>query len=163
MPRLFFICTVILFVSCNQAPDSNNELGADEKKRITGMIETYRNAWLKNDSSTILDLFADTATIIPSGMNPIRGKSAIIQFWWPNDSSKTSILSYDINVLETSGSSNMAYILEEGKLCWSYQKGNSKMTTNQRSYEITIFKKADKEWKIIRRLWTDLDVKTINQ
>lgn len=61
------------------------------------MINQYNTAWLRNDSAAIMDLFADPAILIPSGMDPIQGKSNISAFWWPNDTSKTTIDDYKIS------------------------------------------------------------------
>ena len=120
------------------------------------MMSDYREGWLANDSAKILGLFADTAILIPSGMRPVQGKKEMIQFWWPNDSSKTTIDRYEIELLEINGSDEWAYVYENGRLSWSYQKGDFKMSKDQESFEITIFKKTDKNWRIVKRIWTDL-------
>ena len=89
-------------------------------------------------------------------MRPVRGKKEMIQFWWPNDSSKTTIDRYEIELLEINGSDEWAYVYENGKLSWIYQKGDFKMSKDQESFEVTIFKKTDKNWRIVKRIWTDL-------
>jgi ketosteroid isomerase-like protein len=132
------------------------ELSQVDRKIITAMMKDYQNGWLANDSSTVLALFADTATLIPSGMKPIRGKKEMTQFWWPNDSSKTTIDKYEIQVLEINGSNEWAYAYENGKLSWSYEKGDFKMSKDQESYEITVFRKSSSNWFIVKRIWTDL-------
>src|SRR2546430_799602 len=57
--------------------------------RIRQMITDYRLGWLAGDRAKVLDLFADDATLFPSGLRPIRGKGEMSKFWWPKDGSKT--------------------------------------------------------------------------
>jgi ketosteroid isomerase-like protein len=161
MRSINYIITAMLLISMaaisytDKKNTRANELTEDDKAVITGMIKQYNEAWLKDDSATIMNLFADTATLIPNGMEPIHGKKDITGFWWPNDSSKTTIDNYKINVLEVNGSGNWAYTFEEGKLEWSYEKGTDKFSRKQKSYEVTIFNKSSNVWKITRRIWTD--------
>ena len=152
-----FLVAILVFVlsSCS-GTKQNHELGQGDRTIIAGMILDYQNAWLANDSAKILNLFADTASIVPSGMRPIHGKKSIVQFWWPNDGSITVINNYKINVLEINGNQEWAYAYENGRLSWSYSKGDFHMSKDQESYEITIFRKSASEWKIVRRIWTDL-------
>jgi ketosteroid isomerase-like protein len=144
-----------LMLRCSD-PKRSTELSESDKKVIIGMMNDYQNGWLANDSAKVLGLFADTATLVPSGMKPIQGKKKMTEFWWPNDSSKTTIDRYAIDVLEINGNSDWAYAYENGKLSWSYEKGDFKMSKDQESYEITIFRKTSDRWFIVKRIWTDL-------
>lgn len=150
-----FLLILSAGISCTLKNERLSELTPADKSVITGMINQYNTAWLRNDSAAIMDLFADTAILIPSGMDPIQGKSNISAFWWPNDTSKTTIDDYKISVLEVHGNGDWAYTLEEGRLQWTYEKGATRFSRKQKSYEITIFNKAMDQWKITRRLWTD--------
>jgi ketosteroid isomerase-like protein len=152
---ILFILVAWTVTACEA--DICHELNTNDEIQLRKMILEYNDAWLRNDSASILNLFADTAILIPSGLKPIKGKEEIIKFWWPNDSSKTIINSYNISLLEINGSANIAYTLEHGKLSWSYEKGDFKMSKDQQSYEITIFRKAsNSHWKMVRRIWIDL-------
>ena len=123
------------------------------------MLKVYQDAWLKGDSSTILSLFDDSAVLMPNGMEPVIGKKAMIGFWWPGDSSKTTIDNYNIKVKEVNGGGNWAYAMEEGILMWNYTKGYTMFSKKQRSFEISVFHKIINQWKIIRRIWTDIEIK----
>jgi ketosteroid isomerase-like protein len=146
--------------ACNLASTNSYntiDLQPGDRSKITQVINDYREAWLINDSAKILNLFADTATLIPSGLQPITGKASIREFWWPNDSSTTTINDYDIRLLEINGTGNLAYTFENGHLSWSYEKGTIKLSKEQSSYEITIFSRDNNGvWKIIKRIWTDM-------
>jgi ketosteroid isomerase-like protein len=120
------------------------------------MINSYQEGWLENDSSKIIKLFSDSAILIPSGLMPINGKEEIIKFWWPNDGSITKINDYKIILIEIAGTSDMAYTYENGKLSWSYQKENFSISKTQESFELTVFRKSEGRWRIMKRIWTDI-------
>ena len=156
MGKMALIFIAFTLSACIGQNKNGNKLDTTDETQIRKMIDDYNDAWLRNDSSTILNLFDENAILIPSGLNPIMGKKQIINFWWPNDSSVTKINDYKITVLDIDGSGNLAYTYETGKLSWSYEKADFKMSKNQQSHEITIFKKNGGRWKIAKRIWTDL-------
>ena len=106
----------------------------------------------------MLGLYADSATIIPSGFLPRQGKKEIADFWFPNDSSITTIHYYDLEILDINGNSKIAYTYENGKLSFTYIKGDFRLDREAESHAITIYKKNESgEWKIVKRIWTDLN------
>ena len=78
---------------------------------------------------------------MPNGREPVIGKKAMIGFWWPGDSSKTTIDNYNIKVKEVNGGGNWAYAMEEGTLMWNYTEGYTMFSRKQRSFEISVFHK----------------------
>jgi ketosteroid isomerase-like protein len=163
MSHIYTLLSLLVLVelSCWESSEQSTGITRDDEKQITAILHDYNKAWLEGDSSKILTLFADTATLIPSGLEPVKGKDAITKFWWPNDSSKTTINSYDINVLNINGNPGWASSLEDGRLTWSYEKGPVKFSRKQSSYEITIFKKDNDRWKIVSRIWTDRNAQMV--
>jgi ketosteroid isomerase-like protein len=144
----------VTLASCNKTSDT---FTCDDATKIRAIINDYRTGWLEGDSAKVMNLLSDSATLIPSGLEPLHGKNVIRQFWWPNDSSKTIIHSYDITILDLGGSGDLAFTYETGSLSWSYEKGDFKMSKENHSYEITLFERAKpNQWKITRRIWTDL-------
>ena len=128
-------------------------LPVTDEMQIRQVMTDYRDAWLADDHAKVLGLLAADATIVPAERGPLHGLKAITAFWFPPaDGSKTSIDHYEIDLLEVSGSGDLAYTLESGRLTWSYEKDGRKLTTSQESNEITIFRKTDGHWKILRRL-----------
>lgn len=154
------LCLFLIFGSCTENPSQKNEdlsLSAEDIEQIREISKDYTDGWLANDSEKVLGLYVDSATIIPSGLMPIKGKEAITDFWFPNDSSKTTIHYYDLDILDISGASNMAYTYENGKLSFTYEKGDFRMDREAESFAITIYKKTvSGEWKITKRIWTDM-------
>ncbi len=153
------IIMLLFFSACYQGePKVNNKISETEISQIKQIIKDYEKGWLTNDSALILGLFSDKAMLIPSGMQPITGKNVISKWWWPNDSSKTTINKYKIDLLEVEGMNDLAYTFEHGSLSWSYEKKGLKFSKNQESHEVTIFRKNELgKWEIIKRIWTDLE------
>lgn len=71
--------------------------------------ERYRAGWLANDSAAVMAVLAPDAVLMPAGMEPLRGDSAIRDFWWPAGGSRTTITAYDIAVEEVAGSGSLAF------------------------------------------------------
>lgn len=128
-----------------------------DRAQIEQLIKDYRSGWLSDDRQKLLELFADDATIIPSGLRPIQGKAAMAEFWWPQDGSTTTIQRYDIEVLKIDGDNHNGFVLENGKLSWSYHSGATTFSKTQESSEVTVLKKnASGVWHITERIWTDV-------
>lgn len=143
-----------LLISCT----TDTALTQQDKQAIDQIRNDYVNGWLANDSETVLGLFTEDATIIPSGMSPINGIDGIGNYWFPNDSSTTTIHLYEIELLEIEGSSGMAYTLEKGILNFTYAKGDFSMSKESISHATTVYQKdASGDWKIISRMWSQVN------
>ena len=154
---LFFLLLISYSEMTSQEIDNQN-LSAEDIKQIREINRNYTQGWLENDSKKVLGLFTNSATIIPSGLLPIQGKKAITDFWFPDDSSTTVIHYYDLEILEIGGDTNLAYTYENGNLSFTYEKDDFRLEREAESYAITIYKKVESgEWKIIKRIWTDLN------
>jgi len=153
---LFFIFAGCGEKSLKTIKDSN--LSTKDIEQIKEINRNYTNGWLENDSQKVLELYTDSATIIPSGLLPIQGKKAITDFWFPNDGSITVIHNYNLEILEINGTSNLAYTFEHGNLSFTYEKDDFRLDREADSYAITIYKKVEPgQWKITKRIWTDLN------
>jgi ketosteroid isomerase-like protein len=152
---------ILILIGCGERSSQLNEdlnLSAEDIKQIKEINKNYTQGWLDGDSSKVLGLYTDSATIIPSGLLPIQGKKVITDFWFPNDGSATVIHFYDLEILEIGGTANLAYTYENGKLSFTYEKDDFRLDREAESYAITIYKKVSSgEWKIIKRIWTDMN------
>ena len=138
------------FISCTQ---SERALSESDIESINQIKRSYVNAWLANDSKTVLGLFTKDATIVPSGLSPINGIEEIEKYWFPNDSSVTTIHSYEIELLELHITDSMAYSLEKGTLNFTYTKGEFTLTKASVSRATTIYQKNKYlSWKIVSRM-----------
>lgn len=149
--RKLSLFLVLVFLSCSK-PESQ----ISDFKLIN---EKYVSAWLVNDSSTILSLFEQNATLAPSGMKPLKGLDKIANFWFPNDSSITTIHTFTSEIMDTQLDSTLAFTTQKTFLSWSYEKGDTKMARDQRGLAMTIYRKqADGTWKIMHQMWKDIEV-----
>lgn len=129
---------------------------------IRSMHNKYVESWLKGDERGVLELFEAEAVITPSGMAPIKGTDAIRNFWFPKDTSVTTIHEFKNDILSFSQDGAMAHTSQKTFLSWSYVKGDLKIAKDQWGYAMTVFRRqANGEWKIWRQLWTD--VRSVNK
>lgn len=70
---------------------------------MLALEEAYRTGWLADDSAAVMATLAPGAVMMPAGMQPLVGDSAIRSYWWPNDGSETTIESYEIVANEVEG------------------------------------------------------------
>ena len=126
---------------------------------IRAIDQKYVNSWLVGDEEGVMGLFEENATINPNRLAPISGLDAIRQFWFPKDSSVTTIHNYTLVNLNISIDGSLAVSTSRSFLSWSYRKGTISMARDQSGYAMTVYRRqTDGQWKIWRRLWTDVKV-----
>jgi ketosteroid isomerase-like protein len=147
----------IMLLSCSNQSKTATALSSKDINKIRAVNRSYMNGWLNNDTTAILDLFLNNATIIPSGLNPQKGRKELKEFWFPKDSSETVINKYEIEILDLQGSNDFAYTLEKGFLSFSYKKGDFSMSKETNAHATTVYRRQKNgEWKILTRMWTDI-------
>ena len=117
--KFIWYLLVLVLVGCGERSSQLNEdlnLSSEDIEQIREINRNYTQGWLEGDSSKVLGLFTNSATIIPSGLLPIQEKKVITDFWFPNDNSTTVIHFYDLEILDITGTGNLAYSYEHGKL-----------------------------------------------
>lgn len=141
-------CLLLTTLSCAQTADT---------EAIRAINEKYVTAWLENDAKGVLSLFEDDATIVPSGMTPIQGIRAIGEFWFPKDSSRTTINQFNNEILSIAIEDTLATSSQKTFLSWSYEKGDVRIAKDQWGLAMALYRRqADGTWKIWRQLWTDV-------
>lgn len=152
-PLIFIWIALAACTSVNQ-----NTFDKQDQESINQIRGGYVSGWLAGDSEQVLNLFQTDATIIPSGMAPIKGIDRIEGYWFPKDGSITTIHTYEVELLDLQGTDSMAQSLEKGTLNFTYEKGDFTMTQTSTSHAITVYKKQkDASWKIVSRMWTQLN------
>ncbi|MDX1578972.1 MAG: DUF4440 domain-containing protein [Gemmatimonadota bacterium] len=118
--------------------------------------EAYRAAWLANDSAAVMATLTADAVLMPAGVRPVVGDSAIRAFWWPDDGSETLIRSYAIEVDEVEGSGDLAYVRGRGSLTFTYRsvEGDTSRVTSEAVHLSLLRRGPDGEWRIARRAWS---------
>lgn len=129
--------------------------GADEAA-VRALEEAYRTAWLANDSAAVMATLAPDAVLMPAGVQPLVGDSAIRRYWWPSDASQTTIESYEIAVDEVEGSGGLAYLRGRGSLAFTYRDPAGEMShlTSEAVHLSVARRGTDGTWRIVRRAWS---------
>ena len=97
--RSLLTAALLAFVACAPSDGFTNE----DKVAVRALEEAYRTGWLTNDSAAVMATLAPGAVLMPAGVPPLVGDSAIRAYWWPSDGSQTTIHSYEITVEEVKG------------------------------------------------------------
>lgn len=165
------LCLVPLVTSCTvEVEDPGEESaapagslpGADfsagDEAAVRAAEEAYRAAWATNDSAAVMATLSTDAVLMPAGLEPIQGDSAIRAFWWPADGSSTTIESYEISVDEVQGSGDLAYLRGRGRLAFVYRSADGEASElSSESVHLSVFRRgADGRWRIARRIWSPL-------
>lgn len=88
--RAWIVATTAVLMAC--APRAG-EFTSEDERAVRALEESYRTAWLANDSAAVMTVLAADAVLKPAGVEPLRGHSAIGSYWWPADGSETTITS----------------------------------------------------------------------
>ena len=150
------VAWAVLATACITGGEAESDFGAADEQAVRELEERYRSAWLANDSAAVMATLAPGAVLMPAGMEPIRGDSAIRAFWWPDDGSSTTIEAYDVDVDEVRGSGDLAVLRGRGSIAFVYESPEgetSRLTSNAVHLSVA---EADSSgtWRITRRAWS---------
>lgn len=155
MKNRFLMTALFIFLAAFGA-NAQGKLKSSDVAAIKQIEETYRTAWLKNDTETILGLFTEDAVLMPNGNPMVKGKPAMRQFWFAPSDTVTTINKYETNVEQVYGEKNLAYVVGTNEVHWSTEnkaKNEFKRFVST-GYFIGIYIKKGKEWKIARQSWS---------
>lgn len=133
-------------------------LSAADRAAILALDSTFVAAWLADDTTKVLSVFAADAELLPPGAQPAIGLAAIRAYWWPADGSHTRITAFTRTVAEVSGTKGLAYVRGTGALRWTYTKAGGTTTTQSgRSTDFMVYMQdADGQWHVTRQMWNAL-------
>jgi uncharacterized protein (TIGR02246 family) len=147
---------IILFILCVAGECAPRNEAQTEIERINS---DYVRFWLEGNSDGVLSLFTEDSMLQPSGLSPVKGITAINAFWFPNDSSITTIHKFDSRMINLEVQGDLAHSTQETFLSWSYEKGDTRLSREQNGVALTVYQRQqDGRWKIWRQLWTDTKV-----
>ena len=151
--RIRLAASVMILAACSSA---DGGFTVEDKAAVRALEEAYRNGWLANDSVAVMATLAPGAVMLPAGVQPLVGDSAIRRYWWPSDGSETTIESYTIAVAEVEGSGNLAYLRGRGSLEFTYRDaaGAVSRLTSEAVHLSLARRGADGTWRIARRAWS---------
>jgi ketosteroid isomerase-like protein len=143
----------LLMAACGP---SGTGFTAEDEAAIRALEEAYRTAWLANDSAAVMATLAASAVLMPAGVEPLVGDSAIRGYWWPDDGSETIITAYEIDVDEVAGSGRLAFLRGRGTIEFTYRDPDGVASElSSRAAHLSVARKGpDDEWRIARRAWS---------
>jgi ketosteroid isomerase-like protein len=143
-----------LVLGCNADADRHERLSARDSSAIDAVRAAYVAAWLADDTAGVLATLDTGAVLLPPGRLPVTGHSAIRDFWWPADGSRTTILAFDWTLDELDGTPDLAFTRGISKIDWRYQKDTVRLEQTTRNTNLTILTRgADGRWRILRQMW----------
>jgi ketosteroid isomerase-like protein len=147
----------LTYVRRAQPSGSTDTLSAVARGEILAMDSAFVRGWLRDDTASVLGVFAPNAVLQPPGVPALTGQAAIRAYWFPNDGSSTRILSFDHQVVEVVGSSTLAFVRGTSTLKWRYTKDGKTTEQTGRSTDLRVYA-ADPagKWRVIRQIWTNL-------
>lgn len=135
----------------------NEDPNQKDEEALIKVHQTYVYGWIEMDKEKIMALMEEDARLQPSGMAPIEGMRDIMEFWFPNDGSKTVINKFDTEIISLKIMDSLAVTTHLSMLDWNYEKGTTEFGMVQNGINTTIYKRQENQsWKIWRSMWTDL-------
>ena len=149
----FLIIPLLLVWGCNQADTGNNAAEAEIRQIHT----EYVQGWLAMDEEKIMGLLEENARIQPNSLKPVEGKNQIRNFWFPRDSSKTTVNDFQTELISLKILDTLAVSTHTSTLDWTYKKDTLSFGMSQNGINTTIYRKQmDGTWKIWRSMWSDI-------
>ena len=119
--------------------------------RLHETIDRFYQAVNDGDAETVIDIFADDATVMPNGGEIIKGKAAIAEMWRRGSAAGFRIR--NIAVVRLDVSCDIAYKLSTYE--WGMVQDNQE-TTWYPTKNIHIFKRQpDGTWKLQADIWNE--------
>lgn len=156
MAKNIFLYALILMSSCTQT-DNSNYSSKNDILKLAQLHQNYKNFWLENDNTKVVNLFLEDGAIAPPGNKGdiIKSKKAIGAWWFTANGDTTyPIISFIYKNDLLTESVNLATWEGISEVGWETRVKDSIISTHTSSSNfITVCKKEDGEWKIYRQIW----------
>ena len=127
---------------------------ADDERAIRAIDSVFVDAWLRDDTTAVMNTLAPDAVLMPAGQGVLATPSAIQSFWWPSDGSRTRILTFQRTIDELNGDGDIAWMRRSDSLTFTYAKGGTTNTLVSRSMSLAVLQRqADGAWRFSRVMW----------
>lgn len=132
------------------------ELTARDRAEIKAVIERYRASWLAGDEPGVMATFTESPVAAPPNMGqPLLGRKALTDFWWPAGGTPTTITRLDITVEDMQGDCRFAWARGQDSVEWVAQGSDpSKPRGNSGTY-VNVMQRSSSGWKIAVHMWND--------
>ena|SRR5690348_5290812 len=154
MRTLLALLVVLSCASTAVRAQADTSLTETDRRQIRALDAQFIQAWLRDDTTGVLRLFADDAVLVPPNAAPVVGRAAIRAWWWPRDGSRTRILAFERQIDEINGNHGLAFSRGIASLRWTYEKNGRTTKQASRSNDFFVLARgADGGWKIVRQIW----------
>ena len=127
---------------------------ADDERAIRALDSVFVAAWLRDDTTAVMNTLASDAVLMPAGQRVLATPGAIRAFWWPSDSSHTRILTFQRAIDELGGEGDVAWIRRTDSLTFTYAKAGTTSSLTSRSMSLAILRRqTDGAWRFSRVMW----------
>jgi ketosteroid isomerase-like protein len=152
--RTSLTITTLVLAAGLAACGHNAGISSEDRAALHRLDSAYVLAWLADDTAAVLGTLTPDAVLMPAGVGPVVGDSAIKSYWWPRDGSRTRITAYQSTIDEIDGTSTLAYMRGTGSMTFTYQKDTTRVQQTTRNMALTVAtRQPDGLWRIHRRMW----------
>ena len=146
--KIPLLCIVFLALCCKK----NKPIPViDERPAIEALMHTYRDNWIKRDTTKILDCLTEDFVYFRPELDkkPIYGKRAVSEFFFQKGNYPFAVISYNASNSYVHFDNNLAFCQGVSRYFWCLEKNGVKTDTILSVYDFTnILVKIDGVWKL---------------
>lgn len=135
---------VILFVSCERAPEDTAEV----RQAIEAIGKQFTDAYNRGDAAAMAATYTEEARVLPPNGPMIVGREAIQNFW--QDVIDAGISDLQLTTLEVGVARDLAYVIDESALTIQPEEGEA---IRDQGKSVVILKRENGEWKVAVDIW----------
>ena len=149
------VCAVAAFMLAGSpSPPPPARWSTTDERAIRAVDSTYVAAWLRDDTSAVMNTLATDVVLMPAGQRPLATPNDIRGFWWPADGSHTRILTFGRRIDEIDGQGDVAWVRGTDTLTYTYDKDSTHSQLGSRSMTLALWRRQpDGTWRISRMMW----------
>ena len=156
MKALSALAALLLATGCAAGAGAGGLSDAD-RQAIRDLDSAYVAAWLRGDSAAVMRTLAPGAILLPAGRRPLVGLDSIRAYWWPDDGSRTEILTFVSAIDEIEGHGTTAWARGVDSLVFTYARDTIHTTQTSLGMTLAVLQKDSAgEWRIARKMWGSL-------
>ncbi len=157
---LVLMLWLILLVTACGLSKTSNRLTAEDRREILNDMKNYREAWLQNDSTTIMNFVSpDMILYMPNSQGKSKvGKDSVRAFWFPQSNISYPITEYSVSKEQLEGDGQFCIYSGFSKLTWYVLNGTTRSgSTTVYSEFMNILKRDNSQWKLFRVMYNVKD------
>jgi uncharacterized protein (TIGR02246 family) len=114
---------------------------------ITQVADSYVKATLAGDAKAVADLYTEDAIEMPPNQPPVKGRTAIQQYYEKAFSGGSKVMSFTLDHLETHASADSAWDVGTYKQSMQGEAGTATPASDTGKY-VVILKQVGGAWKV---------------